>query len=187
VPFAAHDDFLDIESVNYYRMAVASGSDAEEVLSALRLGSRDNARSPMQWDAGDHAGFTTGIPWSRVNPNHTEINAEAALADDDSVFHHYRRVIELRHTEPAVAHGDFHMLAPDHPKLYAFTRAHEGTELLVLANFSSDELPLDDLDGGGEDLDLDAWKDSTLLLGNVGEPAAPTAPLRAWEARVLRR
>jgi len=187
VPFAAHDDFLDIESVNYYRMAVASGSDAEEVLSALRLGSRDNARSPMQWDAGDHAGFTTGIPWSRVNPNHTEINAEAALADDDSVFHHYRRVIELRHTEPAVAHGDFHMLAPDHPRLYAFTRAHEGTELLVLANFSSDELPLDDLDGGGEDLDLDAWKDSTLLLGNVGEPAAPTAPLRAWEARVLRR
>ena len=187
VPFAAHDDFLDIESVNYYRMAVASGSDAEEVLSALRLGSRDNARSPMQWDAGDHAGFTTGIPWSRVNPNHTDINAEAALADDDSVFHHYRRVIELRHTEPAVAHGDFHMLAPDHPRLYAFTRAHEGTELLVLANFSSDELPLDDLDGGGEDLDLDAWKDSTLLLGNVGEPAAPTAPLRAWEARVLRR
>jgi oligo-1,6-glucosidase len=183
VPFAAHDDFLDIESVNYYRMAVESGSDAEEVLSALRLGSRDNARSPMQWDGSDHAGFTTGTPWSKVNPNHTEINAEAALADDDSVFHHYRRVIELRHTEPAVAHGDFHMLAADHPTLYAFTRAHEGTELLVLANFSGDELPLDDVD----DLELDGWKGSTLLLGNVGEPGGPTTPLRPWEARVLRR
>ena len=183
VPFAAHDDFLDIESVNYYRMAVESGSDAEEVLSALRLGSRDNARSPMQWDASANAGFTTGTPWSKVNPNHTEINAQAALADDDSVFHHYRRVIELRHTEPAVAHGDFHMLAADHPALYAFTRAHEGTELLVLANFSGDELPLDDVD----DLDLDGWKGSTLLLGNVEEPSGPTAPLRAWEARVLRR
>jgi len=183
VPFAAHDDFLDIESVNYYRMAVESGSDAEEVLSALRLGSRDNARSPMQWDAGANAGFTTGTPWSKVNPNHTQINAEGAVADDDSVFHHYRRVIELRHTEPAVAHGDFHMLAADHPTLYAFTRAHEGTELLVLANFSGDELPLDDVDG----LELDGWKGATLLLGNVGEPTAPTAPLRPWEARVLRR
>ncbi|GAA4727835.1 alpha-glucosidase [Pedococcus ginsenosidimutans] len=183
VPFAAHDDFLDIESVNYYRMAVASGSDAEEVLSALRLGSRDNARSPMQWDASDNAGFTTGTPWSKVNPNHTEINAEDSLADDDSVFHHYRRVIELRHTEPAVAHGDFHMLAADHPSLYAFTRSHEGTELLVLANFSGDELALD----GVDDLDLDGWKTATLLLGNLGEPSGSTAPLRAWESRVLRR
>ena len=100
-----------------------------------------------------NAGFTTGKPWSATNPNYTEINAAAAVADDDSVFHHYRRVIELRHTEPAVAHGDFTMLAPDHPTLYAFTRSHEGTELLVLANFSGDDLDLDDavddLDGLG--------------------------------------
>ncbi|KQU67711.1 alpha-amylase [Phycicoccus sp. Root101] len=181
VPFASSEDFLDIESVNYYRMAVESGSDAASVLDNLRIGSRDNARSPMQWDSTDHGGFTTGTPWFRANPNYVEINAEAEVADDDSVFHHYRRVIELRHTEPAVGHGDFQMLAADHPTLYAFTRSHEGVELLVVANFSGDELALDVLD------DLDGWAGSTLLLGNVGEPSSVTAPLRAWEARVLRR
>jgi oligo-1,6-glucosidase len=182
VPFASADDFLDIESVNYYRMAVESGSDAEQVLGALRLGSRDNARSPMQWDAGPQAGFTTGTPWARVAPNHTEINAEAALADDDSVFHHYRRLIALRHSEPAVAEGDFTMLAADHPTLYAFTRRHRDTTLLVVANFSADGLDLGEALG-----DVSAWADAELVLGNLDAPQSVTAPLRAWEARILRR
>ncbi len=107
VPFPDENAFLDIESVNYYEAAMAAGLDSDTVLGALRVGSRDNARSPMQWDGSAHAGFTQGTPWAPVNPNYPEINAAAAVADDDSVFHHYRRVIELRHTEPAVAHGDF--------------------------------------------------------------------------------
>jgi oligo-1,6-glucosidase len=90
----------------------------------------------MQWDGSEHAGFTTVTPWMAVNPNHTEINAQAEIADDDSVFHHYRKLIELRHTEPAVAHGEFHMLLADHQQVYAFTRRHRETELLLLANFS---------------------------------------------------
>ena len=81
----------------------------------------------MQWDDSPHAGFTTGEPWLSVNPNHTEINAAAQYDDPDSVFHHYRRLIELRHDEPAVAHGDFTMLVPDHEQLYAFTRTLDGT------------------------------------------------------------
>src|SRR5690349_820738 len=163
VPFASADDFLDIESVNYYRLASGAGGNVEEILANLRLGSRDNARSPMQWDDSAHAGFTTGTPWAPANPNYPEINAAAAVADDDSVFHHYRRVIELRHTEPAIAHGDFHLLAPDHEKLYAFTRSHEGVDLLVLANFSGDELDLTDPDLAGT-LDLAGWESATLLL-----------------------
>ena len=182
VPFASADDFLDIESVNYYRLASGAGGDVESILANLRLGSRDNARSPMQWDNTANAGFSTGKPWSATNPNYPEINAAAAVADQDSVFHHYRRVIELRHTEPAIAHGDFTMIAPDHPTLYAFTRSHEGTVLLVLANFSGDDL---DLTEGVKD--LDGWSDSTLLLGNLGDPTSPTAPLRPWEARLLKR
>lgn len=182
VPFAGADDFLDIESVNYFRQAVAAGSDPEHVLRNLRLGSRDNARSPMQWDDSAHAGFTTGTPWSPANPNYPEINAAAAVADADSVFHHYRRLIGLRHTEPVVAHGDFTMLAPDHPALYAFTRSLAGTELLVVANFSPDELPLE------PDLpDLSAWTSAELLLGNLAAPTSPVAPLRPWEARILKR
>ena len=182
VPFATADDFLDIESVNYYRLAAGAGGDVEEILVNLRLGSRDNARSPMQWDDGAHAGFTTGKPWAATNPNYTEINAAAAVADQDSVFHHYRRLIELRHSEPAIAHGDFTMIAPDHKTLYAFTRSHAGTDLLVLANFSGD-----DLDLSGAVTDLDRWSGADLLLGNLGDPASPTAPLRPWEARLLKR
>jgi oligo-1,6-glucosidase len=161
---------------------MAAGLDSDTVLGALRLGSRDNARSPMQWDAGAHAGFSTATPWAAVNPNHTEINAESAVADQDSVFHHYRRLAELRHTEPAVAHGTFQMLAPDHEHLYAYTRTHEGTELLVVANFSADELPVD----GAVD-DLDGWSGAELLLGNLRAPQSVTAPLRPWEARILKR
>ena len=186
VPFASADDFLDIESVNYYRLASGAGGDVESILANLRLGSRDNARSPMQWDDSANAGFTSAKPWAATNPNYTEINAAAAVDDDDSVFHHYRRVIGLRHTEPAIAHGDFHLLAPDHETLYAFTRSHEGVDLLVLANFSSEDLDLagPTLEGT---LDLAGWESATLLLGNLGEPPAPTATLRPWEARILKR
>lgn len=186
VPFASADDFLDIESVNYYRLASGAGGNVEEILANLRLGSRDNARSPMQWDDSEHAGFTTGKPWAPTNPNYREINAAAAVADEDSVFHHYRRVIELRHTEPTIAHGDFRLLAPDHETLYAFTRSYEGTELLVLANFSGDDLDLTGPTLDGE-LDLEDWGSATLLLGNLGEPGSPVATLRPWEARILRR
>jgi hypothetical protein len=114
--------------------AVAAGEDPEAVLASMRPMSRDNARTPMQWDGSEHAGFTTGEPWIPVNPNHTEINAEAARADPDSVFHHYRRLIELRRSEPVIAHGDFRMLLPDDERVYAFTRRLGDVELLVLGN-----------------------------------------------------
>jgi oligo-1,6-glucosidase len=174
-PWTTVEDFRDIESLNHYAEAVAAGEEPAHVLEALRARSRDNARTPMQWDASPHAGFTTGTPWLPVNPNHAEINAEAARADPDSVFHHYRKLIELRHTEPAVVHGDFHMLLPDDEHVYAFTRAHAGTELLVVANLSSEPvtpaLP-------------DRWDDAELVLGDA--PASRGA-LGPWEARVLRR
>jgi oligo-1,6-glucosidase len=182
VPFADASAFLDVESVNYFRTATEAGADPQEVLANLRLGSRDNARSPMQWDDSEQAGFTTGMPWAPVNPNYPDINAADAVADDDSVFHHYRRLIELRHTEPVVAQGDFTMLAADHPTLYAFIRAHEDTELLVLANFSSEDLELT-----GDDIpDISGWEGAELVLGNLGD-AEPAATLRPWEARILRR
>jgi oligo-1,6-glucosidase len=175
-PFASIEDFRDIESLNHYREAMAAGQDPEDVLAALRIASRDNARTPMQWDAGEHAGFTTGTPWLAVNPNHTEINAEAARADPDSVFHHYRRLIELRHSEPAVAHGDFTMLVPDDERVYAYTRSYEGTELLVLANLSSERTT--------PDVPAE-WAQAELVLGNC-EPGEGLA-LEPWEARVYRR
>jgi oligo-1,6-glucosidase len=179
-PFRSVDDFRDIESRNHYAEAVAAGEPAEHVLDALRAMGRDNARTPMQWDDSEHAGFTTGTPWIAANPNHAEINARAAMADEDSVFHHYRRLIELRHTEPAVAFGAFTMLLADHEQVYAFTRRHGGTELLVLGNFSGDAVTVD-LPGG--------WEGAELVLGNVEapEPVGARLTLQPWEGRVHRR
>jgi oligo-1,6-glucosidase len=174
-PFGGLADYRDIESLNHYAEAVAMGDPPEHVLAALRTRSRDNARTPMQWDASPHAGFTTGTPWLAVNPNHAEVNAEAALADPDSVFHHYRKLIELRHTEPVVAHGDFTMLLPDHDQVYAFTRSYAGTELLVLGNFS----------GEAVDVDVEGWEGAELVLGNVDDPEPGV--LAPWEARIHRR
>ena len=180
-PFAGPDEFLDIQTINYYQAALTLGLPAEELLEALRAGSRDNARSPMQWDASDNAGFTTGTPWLPVNPNYTEINAEAAQADDNSVFHFYRRLIALRHELPVVAIGDFTPLLEDDPHIYAYTRSLDDVTLLVLGNFSSDAVPV-------ELPDAPAWAASELLLANYWAPAErERIVLRPWETRVYRR
>ena len=126
----------------------------------------------MQWDASAHAGFTTGTPWIAVNPNHREINAEAARADPGSVFHHYRRLIELRHTEPVVAHGDFTMLLPDDERVYAFTRRLDDVELLVLGNFSAEH--------GHAGRARRTWAAAEVL---VGDRAARTAASRSPRGR----
>jgi oligo-1,6-glucosidase len=180
--FAGIEDFRDIESINHYAWATAAGVPAEQVLASLRTMGRDNARTPVQWDASPHGGFTTGTPWIAVNPNYREINAAEQWADPQSVLQHYRAVIALRHSEPAVVHGDFTMLLPEDPQVYAFTRRLGAVELLVLANFSGEQvkaaLP-----------DLPEWDRAELLLGNLPDsPAAPaSSPLRPWEARILRR
>jgi oligo-1,6-glucosidase len=180
-PFDRIEDFRDIESLNYYKAAVAGGADANGILAGLRAMSRDNARTPMQWDATAHAGFTSGTPWIAVNPNHIEINAEAALAAPGSVFHHYRQLIALRHDDPVVAHGDFTMLLAKDPAVYAFTRRLADVELLVLGNFSSEPVTAD-LPSAAK------WAATELLLANY-PPADDAAALvlRPWEARVYRR
>jgi oligo-1,6-glucosidase len=136
----------------------------------------------MQWDHSRNAGFTTGTPWIPVQPNYTEINAANALADPTSVLHHYRRLISLRHDEPVVAEGDFHMLLPDDESVYAFTRSLDDVTLLVLGNFS----------GGGVDAavpDAARWAGTELILGNYPAPdsGAQSIRLRPWETRVYRR
>jgi oligo-1,6-glucosidase len=180
-PFASIDDFRDIQSRNHYAEAVGTCADPEAVLAALRARGRDNARTPMQWDETENAGFTSGTPWITVNPNHTEINTRAEIADDDSVFHHYRRLIELRRTEPTVAHGDFRMLLSEHDQVYAFTRRHNNTELLVLANFSGEPATI-------EVPDADRWGGTELVLANVPEPdeLETWLTLQPWEARIHR-
>jgi oligo-1,6-glucosidase len=181
-PLGRIEDFRDIESINAYADGLAAGRSPEDVLIALRAMSRDNARTPMQWDASPNAGFTTGTPWIAVNPNYTEINSVDQRAAPDSVFHFYRRLIDLRHSEPVVVHGDFTMLLPDDEQVYAFLRRYDDDELLVLGNFSEAgvraEVP-DEAD----------WASADVLLANypTAEPGATKIDLRPWETRVYLR
>jgi oligo-1,6-glucosidase len=179
-PFVTTEDLRDIQSVNFVREALERGESLEELIEGIAAGGRDNARTPMQWDDSAHAGFTTGVPWIAVNPNFTEINAAAAQADPDSVFHFYRRLVALRHEHTVIALGDFRMLLPDDPTVYAFTRSLDGVTLLVLGNFSGDEAPVDLPDVG-------EWAASELLIGNYPAPEDDgRIVLRPWETRVYR-
>jgi oligo-1,6-glucosidase len=184
-PFASLGQYRDVESLNWAAQAADQGMPEDQILAKLAIKSRDNARTPVAWDAGPNAGFSTGTPWIGVNPNHVEINAEAAMADADSVFHHYRRLIELRHTLPVVVEGDYRPLMPDDEQVFAFVRSLEGDQLLVLANLS------------GESAEVDLGADSALLAGEVllAGGAADTASLAGieavpavlgpWESRVI--
>jgi oligo-1,6-glucosidase len=179
-PFDSIEDYRDIETLRYHASALASGADPGDVMAAIRVASRDNARTPMQWDTSRHAGFTTGEPWIGVNPNFLEINAADQLADHDSVFHHYRALIELRRTRPVVALGEYRPLLRDDPAVFAFTRRLDGDELLVVANVSGAEVTAA--------IDI-AWHDATVLLSNDGAVQAVDGgfALRPWEAFVLER
>ena len=173
-PFNTLEDFRDIESRNHYAEAVAAGASPDDVLLSLRAMSRDHARTPMQWDAGPHAGFTTGVPWMPVNPNHVSVNAAAARADPGSVFHHYRRLIALRRSDPVVADGDFTMLLPDDEQVYAFVRRLGDAELLVTGNFSGEAVVPAVPDG---------WAGAEVVAGEAGDGLE----LGPWEGRAYRR
>ena len=180
--FGSFDDYRDIEALRHVEETRALGHVSDDrILAGLAAMSRDNARTPVQWDASPNAGFTTGEPWLPVNPNHRHVNAEAERADPSSVYHHYRRLIALRHEDPTVRLGDFTMLLPEHPHVYAFTRELDGDALLVLGNFSGEE----------QQVDVDAtWDGADVVIGNVDDPAVPhdgLVRLAPWEGIVLRR
>ena len=150
--FESIDDCRDIEEINAYQQYVTDHKlvDAETMLRCFDTIARDNARTPVQWDDSPNAGFTTGTPWIKVNPNYTEINAEAALADPNSVFYYYQKLISLRHTTPIIVYGTFRPLLPDSEVLYAYEREMDGKILTVAANWTDREQEctlFDDLEG----------------------------------------
>jgi oligo-1,6-glucosidase len=148
VRFDTIDDYRDIEILNMYReKVIENGEDVQKVMESIYVKGRDNARTPMQWDESEHAGFTTGSPWLKVNPNFKEINAKRAAADSNSVFHYYQNLIQLRKQNPIMVYGSYDLILPDHEQIYAYVRRYEGQTLLVMLNFSSEkpifELPTD--------------------------------------------
>ena len=167
------EEHVDLETLNMYNERIALGYDPEEVMASIHARSRDNARTPIQWTSGENAGFTTGTPWMPINPNYTEINAAAALADPNSVFHYYQKLIRLRKTYDVFRSGAFTLLCPEDAKIFAYTRDTDREHMLVVCNFT-DEL-----------LDFDApvnFRGAEMLLSNYTENSSR---LRPYEAAIL--
>ena len=135
VPFQTIDEFPDIETQNIYQERLKAGFTEEETMYAIRAKARDNARTPMQWNAEKNAGFTEGTPWYRVNPNYKEINVEQALADPESVFYHYQKLIQLRKEHDIMVYGTYQLLFPEDEDLYIYTRTLEEEKWLIVCNF----------------------------------------------------
>lgn len=180
VPFETLEDFRDIESINAYHELTESGQvSPEDMMRFLRYKSRDNARTPMQWDDSENAGFTTGTPWIMVNPNYKEINAKEQLARPDSVFHFYQKLIRLRKEREIIPYGEYELLLPEDPDLYVYTRALGEHKLLVICNFRKEEkaftLPEGFDPGMGE-----------ILIGNYPDrELGETMTLKAYEALAI--
>ena len=167
------EEYVDIEIQNIYRERLEQGYSEQSVMPSIHARSRDNARTPMQWTAGENAGFTTGKPWLPVNPNCSYINAEAAMADPNSVFHHYRKLIELRKQYDVIRDGNFTLLNARDEKIFAYTRDTRDKHLLVVCNFT------------GETLDYEipeTYYGSQLLISNYDKYAPG---LRPYEAVML--
>lgn len=183
VKFASIEDYRDIETLNMYREFVEQkGADPQVVMAMIHTKSRDNARTPMQWDEREHAGFTTGTPWIKVNPNYQSLNVKQALADPNSIFAYYQKLIRLRKEHPIVVYGTYDLILDAHEQIYAFTRTLQDDRLLVILNFSKDTpvfaLPTHI-----------AFADKQLLIGNYTvDPAEDIRLLtmRPFEARVYR-
>lgn len=129
----------DIESRNMYKEEIEKGKDPQEILKAINYKGRDNARTPMQWDESEFAGFTSGQPWLHLNSNYKEINTERALKDLNSIFYTYKGLIQYRKDNPTVVLGDFELLMADHSRVFAYKREYNNDEILVIANLSENE------------------------------------------------
>jgi oligo-1,6-glucosidase len=130
------EEYVDIDALGKYKAAMAAGQDMEEFMEVLNYSSRENARTPMQWNNSENAGFTTGTPWKRVNPNYKEINVEQQNSDPNSVLNHFRKMTKLRNENLVLVYGDYDLLLPDHEQIYAYTRILGEDKMLVLLNFS---------------------------------------------------
>lgn len=179
-PFTSLDEFRDIESLNAYRDWVESGRLSSDVFwPCLSNKSRDNARTPMQWDKTANAGFTCGTPWIPVNPNYTEINAEDEVNDPDSVFSYYRRLIALRKEHEIIVYGKYELLVPDDPSVFAYTRTLGAEKLLTVCNFTDQPQSFDV---------PEEFSDAKCLISNYEDGSRRgCVTLKAYEAFVLKQ
>ena len=157
MPFQDICEYRDVESLNFYNMKLKEGWDKEKIMEYLARNSRDNGRTPMQWDDTENAGFSEKTPWIAVNPAYKEINAKECLNDPDSIFYHYKKLIQLRKEKKTLVYGNFEMLYREHPKVFAYSRNYKSEQIVVICNFTSDKT---------EVLQINALTEKNILLSN---------------------
>ena len=174
--FNSVDDFRDLESINAYKELIESGLyTKEDMFPKIAHKSRDNARTPMQWDAGENAGFTTGTPWIAVNPNYKKINVADQLKREDSVFHYYQKLIRLRKENEIIVYGKYELLLPEDENIYAYVRTLGNQKLLVVCNFSKEN----------HKFDFSGYENAKVLISNYDRDVREDGTLKPYEAAVL--
>lgn len=172
------EQYRDVESLNAYQKMQQEGKPEQEIIEILQQKSRDNSRTPMQWSAEHQAGFTTGDPWISVSDHYPEINAENAVNDPDSVFHHYRKLITLRKKYDIIVYGDFELLLDTHERVFAYKRKYQGETLFVISNFYAKEVEVN--------LQLESINNCQILLSNYKDSTSDLEKitLRPYESIV---
>lgn len=170
----AIEEYRDIETRNMYKERLKQGYEQGDIMRSVYAKSRDNARTPMQWNDGENAGFTGGIPWIKVNPNYKDINAETQVNDEDSVYHYYKKLVRLRKDYDVFVDGRFEMLLETDEDIFAYTRDGKSEQLFVICNFHDKtlECPLAEM-----------WCKGKMLIGNYGD-MSDSSILRPYEARI---
>ncbi|EJS50451.1 alpha,alpha-phosphotrehalase [Bacillus cereus] len=181
--FESIEQYRDVESLNIYDIKLEEGLSKEEIIGILKQKSRDNSRTPMQWNEEVNSGFTTSTPWISVADSYTEINVEKALEEKESVFYHYKKLIELRKTYDVITEGEYAILDANHPKIWAYTRTVNDEVLLVINNFYGEEITYSvpvhvQLDGMKQEVVVSNYKDSSTDIKKLN--------LRPYESIVYR-
>lgn len=176
IKFNAIDDYRDVETRNMYSQIKKKNGDLEEFIESQKISARDNGRTPFQWDDNNNAGFTTGTPWIRVNPDYTSFNAAAQENDPDSCLHYFRAMVKFRKAHPVLVYGDYQLIDEKNPNVYAYTRTDHRESLLILLNFSdrNSTVDLSEID----------TRNVSLLLSNFPGKAKNLQSLKPYEAAV---
>ena len=177
VAFDSLDDYKDVETLNTARMYKEQGRDLDELLKAVHKQGRDNVRTPMQWDGSDNAGFTEGEPWIKLNPNYESINAEKVLADPNSIFYFYQKMLKIRKANPTLIYGDYEPINADSEQIFAYKRWDADGAFYVFLNFTEET----------QTISLPANADLELLIGNYENADSGDGNLAPWEARLYRQ
>ena len=179
VRFEDINEYNDIETLNMYKDRISKGYSHDEIMASIYAKGRDNARTPMQWDSTENAGFTTGKPWLKVNKNYKFINAEDCLQDKDSIFYHYKKLIDIRKHNDTIIYGDYKLLLPEDKNVFAYSRELNGDKIVVVCNFYNKEVNLNfNEDFNNVEILLSNYKDSSILMKDL--------KLRPYEAIMYR-